>query len=139
MDPRLGELPDYCDNPTCPDTNWGGQKRKHLLSANCPAYVEAKLRLKLKLNQEFQDAYFSLPHLDKLGGIQYHDSSEKVSMSLESFKTLASFFVEAHYAVRKPDGEIYELPGLPYKVARDLAEMGGAQLMQKFETGWFEA
>lgn len=139
MDPRLGELPDHCDNPTCPNTNWGGQRRKHLLSTNCPAYVEAKQRLKLKLTLEFQDAYFSLPNLDKLGGIKYHDSSETVSMSLESFKALAGVFINASFALRKPDGGIYELTGMDYKAARDLAEIGGAQLLQRYETGWFDA
>jgi hypothetical protein len=129
----------YCQHPQCRHTNWGGRGRRHEVQPDCYEVELLRQKLKLEKNFEFQDAYFSLPHLDKLGGIQYHDDTGKVSMSLESFKTLAGFFENASYALRKPDGGIYELTGMTYKAARDLAEIGGAQLLQKFETGWFDA
>lgn len=93
---------------------------------------------------EFDEALHALPKNDLNKWIRFDSNDGEVKMSLEAFLAIAENFkghiqyglISTHEST---DGKVYELPFMPFKDARDLAEMTQGQLMQKFESDWIEA
>jgi hypothetical protein len=144
----MAKMPETCVDNDCRDTNWGGRGREHYVGSDCPMYQKELQRLQREDQVRVAEAINALPKNDHNAEIQYNIVSEQVSMSLDAFLAIAKHFqqnieyglirVEPVEGVREGSG-VYKLPMMPYKEARDLAEIGGARLVQKFESGWIDA
>ena len=146
-DEIMAKMPEYCDDSTCPHTNWGGHGRSHIVQRDCPAYERELRKLRMADQWAFTDARSALPKNDLNAKIKFQENVEVVSMPLEAFLALAKNFQghieygikQAHGGEGGDDTNIYSLAGMPFKDARDLAEVAGKQLMQRFDSGWIEA
>lgn len=100
-----------------------------------------------KLKGEFLDALNSLPKSDLNSEISLNAVDGTVTLSLEAFLALSGHFKgQITYGIQQTHGgeggddtTVYILPGMEFSDARDLAEISGHQLMQKFESKWIEA
>jgi hypothetical protein len=143
----MAMMPDYCVDSYCKHTNWGGRGRQHEIQRDCPVYVRELHNLQRHDQFDFFEALRSLPKDDQNAEIGYSFETEKVTMNLETFLALAKHF-QGHieYGIKQThggeggdDASVYSLNGMPFKDARDLAEVAGKQLMQRFDSGWIEA
>lgn len=146
-DAIMAKMPELCDDGSCRHTNWGGRGRAHTVQSDCPMY-ERELRTRRMQDQwAFTDARNALPKNDLNAKIKYQENVEFVSMPLETFLAIAKHFQSnIEYGIKQVHGgeggddtSIYSLAGMPFKDARDLAEVAGKQLMQRFDSGWIEA
>lgn len=143
----MAMMPELCDDANCRHTNWGGKGRAHSVQGDCPMY-ERKLRnLRMEDQWAFTDARKALPKNDLNAKIRYSESAELVSMPLEAFLAIAKNFQgtveygieQTHGGEGGDDTSVYSLYGMPFSDARDLAEVTGKKLMQRFDSGWMEA
>jgi hypothetical protein len=110
-------------------------------------YVRALRTLQRQDEWSFIDARKALPKHDLNAKVKYDQNMELVYMPLEAWLVVAGHFQgnieygikQAHGGEGGDDTSIYSLSGMPYNAARDLAEIAGKQLMQKFNSGWIEA
>jgi len=141
------KMPELCDDPTCRHTNWGGHGRAHSVQGDCPMYERELRNLRMADQWAFTDARKALPKNDLNAQIRYHENVEQVTMSLEAFLAIAKNFQgNVEYGIRQTHGgeggddtSVYSLYGMSFTDARDLAEMAGRDLMQRFDSGWMEA
>lgn len=146
-DAIMAKMPKTCDDNTCPDTNWGGKGRAHFVGSTCPMYQRELRNLQMEDQWAFTDARKALPKNDLNAKIKYHSNAEEVSMPLEAFLAIAQNFrgtieygiKQAHGGEGGDDTNVYSLHGMSFTDARDLAEVAGKHLMQRFDSGWMEA
>lgn len=146
-DEIMAKMPELCSDNDCRHTNWGGRGRAHDVQTDCPVYQRELRSVRSKDLTLFLEATQALPKNDHNDSITYGMDAEQVTMSLEAFLALSKHFQgRISYGVKQQHGGeggddtgVYELYGMPFKDARDLAEFSGAQLMQKFDSGWMEA
>lgn len=147
-DAIMASMPDeLCVDSSCRHTNWGGRDRAHQIQTDCPCYQRRLRALQMEDQWKVADAFNALPKNDLNGKIRYSKETEQVTMPLETFLAIAKHF-QGHieYGIKQTHGgeggddtSIYTLGGMPFSDARDLAEVAGKQLMQKFDSGWIEA
>ena len=146
-DAIMAKMPELCCDDDCRDTNWGGRGRAHTVHSTCPMYQRELRKLQMGDQWAFTDAVRALPKNDLNAKIKYNEHVEEVTMSLDAFLAIAKNFQghveygikQAHGGEGGEDTNVYALYGMSFKDARDLAEMAGKQLMQKFDSGWIEA
>lgn len=146
-DTIMAKMPELCDDPSCRHTNWGGKGRAHTVQSDCPAYMREFRNLQMADQWAFTDALKSLPRNDLNAKIKYRENTEQVTMPLEAFLTIAqNFRGTVEYGIKQTHGgeggddtKVYSLYGMPFSDARDLAEVTGKPLMQRFDSGWMEA
>ena len=143
----MAVMPEHCQDNDCRHTNWGGRGRAHEVQTDCAMYLREQRRLEVLDAVEFDKALGTLPKNNQNAKISFDRKTGQVSMPLEAFLALSQHFKgNVTYGVKQQHGgeggddtSVYELYGMPFKDARDLAEFSGAQLMQKFNSGWMEA
>lgn len=139
-DAIMAGMTELCQDSSCRHTNWGGRGRAHDVQPDCPAYMRELRKLEMLDEWEFTDARKALPRNDLNAKIKFDVKTGEVSMPLDAFLDISGHFRDnISYGLRQPDGFIYNLPLMPFKESRDLAEISGAQLMQKFDSKWIEA
>lgn len=146
-DAIMAKMPELCDDPTCRHTNWGGKGRAHTVQSDCPVYQREFRKLQMEDQWAFTDARKALPKNDLNATIKYRENVETVSMSLEAFLAIAQNFQgHVEYGIKQVHGgeggddtSVYSLAGMSFSDARDLAEVAGKHLMQRFDSGWMEA
>jgi len=142
-DAIMAKMPEYCEG----DSSCFYGKRSHILDSECPMYQRELRKLQMEDQWAFLDARQSLPKNDLNAKITYAQRAEEVTMPLDAFLAIAKNFQshieygikQAHGGEGGDDTNIYSLAGMPFKDARDLAEVAGKQLMQRFDSGWIEA
>ncbi len=142
-DEIMAKMPEFCEG----DSSCFYKSRKHWLDSECPMYQRELRKLQMEDQWVFLDARKALPKNDLNTQIKYAQQSEEVTMSLDAFLAIAKNFQgHVEYGIKQTHGgeggddtTIYSLAGMPFKDARDLAEVAGKQLMQKFDSGWIEA
>lgn len=91
----------------------------------------------------YHEAIKLLPHRMHLQTLVWSAETNRVSMSLEAFESLATIFEDSIlYGLKHPDNgnsQVFSLNKTPYSDASDIAEKSGCLLMQKIETDWIEA
>ncbi len=146
-DTIMAKMPETCCDNSCRDTNWGGRGRAHYVDTTCPMYQRELRKLQMEDQWAYTDALKALPKNDLNAKVKYHEDVENVTMPLEAFLAIAKNFQgHVEYGIKQTHGgeggddtSIYSLAGMPFSDSRDLAEVAGKQLMQKFDSGWVEA
>lgn len=146
-DTIMDKMPELCCDNDCRDTNWGGKGRAHTVQTTCPMYQRELRKLQREDQWAFTDARKALPRNNLNAKIKYHENVEQVIMPLEAFLAIAQNFKgTVEYGIKQTHGgeggddtSVYSLYGMPFSDARDLAEVTGNHLMQRFDSGWMEA
>lgn len=143
----MAVMPEHCQDSDCRHTNWGGRGRAHDVQPDCAMYLRELRGLETLDAVEFEASLHVLPKNDQNAKINFDRKTGQVSMPLESFLAIAQHF-QGHieYGIKQVHGgeggddtKVYSLYGMPFSDARDLAEVAGKHLMQRFDSGWMEA
>lgn len=142
-DEIMAKMPEFCEG----ESSCFYSSQRHWLGSECPMYQRELRKLQMEDQWEFTDALKALPKHDLNVKIKYREGLEEVAMPLDAFLAISKNFQgHVEYGIKQTHGgeggddtTIYSLAGMPFNDSRDLAEVAGKQLMQKFDSGWMEA